>query len=126
MRFRAILLASLFVAGSSLIIGCQGSDQNATSPTPADSSSGSADPADGSPVPPPSAPPTSGTCDATKARLAIGKRASDELLERARLAAQARVARFLRPNQPITMEFLASRLNLNLNERGIVYTAYCG
>ena len=126
MRLRAILLASLFVASSSLIIGCQGSDQNATSPTPAESASGSTDSAERSPVPPPPAPPTSGMCDATKARFAIGRRAGDELLERARVAAQASVARFLRPKQPITMEFSASRLNLNLNERGIVYTAYCG
>jgi hypothetical protein len=118
MLFRAILLASLFVASSSLIIACQSSDQNTTSPTPADTSPGSSGSADSSPA--------SRTCDATKARFAIGSRASDELLERARVSAQAAVARFLRPNQPITMEYLASRLNLNLTERGIVSAANCG
>jgi hypothetical protein len=32
----------------------------------------------------------------------------------------------VRSNEPITMEFLGSRLNLNLNERGIVASTYCG
>jgi hypothetical protein len=120
MHVRVILLASLFVASSSLTIACQGNDQNVTSPTSVDSPSGSAD--TGS-MP---SPPTSRTCDATKAQFAVGSRASDALLERARVAAQAAVARFLRPNQPITMEFFASRLNLNLNERGVVYSTHCG
>lgn len=120
MRVCAILLAGLFVASSSLTIACRGTDQNVTSPTPPDSASDSA--ARGTaPL-----PPTSARCDATKAQFAIGSRAGDGLLESARVAAQASVARFLRPNQPITMEFLASRLNLNLTERGIVYSAHCG
>jgi hypothetical protein len=121
MRVCAILLAGLFVASSSLIIACRGNDQNVTSPTPADSASNSADRGTAAPL-----PPTAATCDATKARFAFGSRAGDELLERARVAAQASVARFLRPNETITMEFLASRLNLNLTERGIVYSAHCG
>src|SRR5262245_50811204 len=112
MRFRTILLASLFIASSSLVIACQGSDNDATSPTPVVSAS---EAADRGPAPTRPEPPTSGTCDAASARFAIGSRASDALLERARVAAQAAVARFLRPNQPVTMEFLASRLNLNLN-----------
>jgi hypothetical protein len=123
MCFRAILLASLLVANSSLTIACQGNIQDVTSPTE-DSASGSAD---GGLAPPPQpSAPTSRTCDATKAQFAIGSRASDVLLERSRVAAQAAVARFLRPNQTITMEFLASRLNLNLNERGIVSSTHCG
>jgi hypothetical protein len=99
------------------MMACQSRDQNTTSPTPADSPSGS-DSAD--------RPPASRTCDATKVQFAVGSRESDELLERARVAAQASVARFLRPNQPITMEYLASRLNLNLDARGIVSSASCG
>jgi Peptidase inhibitor I78 family len=77
------------------------------------------------PVPPP-LPPASGTCDATKAQWAIGERASAELLERARLAAAAGSARFLRPNDRITLEFLASRLNLGLNEQDVVRSVSCG
>jgi hypothetical protein len=56
----------------------------------------------------------------------IGEPASSELLEHARLAAGAASARFLRPNQAITMEYLGSRLNLGLDERDIVRSAVCG
>jgi hypothetical protein len=77
------------------------------------------------PAPPP-LPPASGTCDAARSQWAIGERASAELLERARLAAAAGSARFLRPNDRITLEYLASRLNLGLNEQDVVRSVSCG
>jgi hypothetical protein len=107
---RKILLASVLTVTWSAI-ACTGNDGGVTSPTSGESSSDSSD---------------RGRCDATKVHFAIGSAASDELLERARVAAQAAQARFLRPNEPITLEFLASRLNLNLNERGIVESTSCG
>jgi hypothetical protein len=117
--FRTVLVAA-FLTASWSTIACNG---GVTSPTSAGSSSGSADGAPQSPLP---SPPASGSCDATKAQFVIGNAASEELLERARVAAQAALARFIRPNEPITLEFLASRLNLNLNERGIVESTSCG
>jgi MoxR-like ATPase len=78
------------------------------------------------PPSPPSPPPVSDSCDAAKAQFAIGQRASSDLLERARVAAQARSARFLRPNDRITLEFLGSRLNLILNDQDVVHSATCG
>jgi hypothetical protein len=75
---------------------------------------------------PPVLPPFDGSCVAAEARWAIGERASTDLLERARVAAQAAVARFLRPNQPITTEYLGSRLNLHLDERDVVRAVSCG
>jgi Peptidase inhibitor I78 family len=119
---RNVLLVSLLTLSWSTI-ACTRSDDGVTSPTSAGSSSG---PADRGPASPRPSPPTSASCDAAKAQFAVGSAASDELLERARVAAQAALARFLRPNEPITMEFLGSRLNLNLNERGIVHSTYCG
>jgi len=74
----------------------------------------------------PQSPSPIAVCDATKVQFAVASPASPDLLERARLAAHATTARFLRPNQAITLEFLASRLNLNLNERDIVLSGYCG
>ena len=68
----------------------------------------------------------SGSCDATKAQFAIGERASEELLNRARVAAGARTARFIRPNEPITLEFSTARLNLNLNDKDVVQSVTCG
>jgi hypothetical protein len=120
---RKVLMASVLTVTLSTI-ACTGNDGGVTSPTSAGSSSGSADRGPASPPRP--YPPASDSCDATKAHFAIGSAASDELLERARVAAEAAQARFLRPNEPITMEFLGSRLNLNLNERGMVASTYCG
>ena len=115
-RMRKVVLAGLLTASCSMI-ACTGSDSGVTSPGSAESS----------PVlPPGQSPPTHAICDATKAQFAIGSAASDELLEAARVKAEAAVARYLRPNEPVTMEFLASRLNLILNERGIVESTSCG
>src|SRR5215475_13004003 len=103
---RARLFVGL-VAVNAFLIACTGSDLRPTPPTV-----------------PPSQP--SSSCTATNAQFAIGSAASPEVLERARVAAHAASARFLRPNQPITMEFLGSRLNLNLTEQDVVHSAYCG
>jgi hypothetical protein len=59
-------------------------------------------------------------------RGAIGQRATPALLERARVAATASTARFIRPNEAITMEYNGSRLNLYLNERDVVRGVICG
>jgi hypothetical protein len=63
---------------------------------------------------------------AADAQWAVGQSASEELLEKARVAAKATAARFLRPNQPITLEYLGTRLNLGLDDNGIVRLASCG
>lgn len=100
---RAVLLTTLAVAGT-LTIGCGGATERVTAPTP----------------------PVAATCDASKVQWAIGEQASDALLEHARVEAKAGSARFLRPDQPITMEYLGSRLNLGLNEQDIVSSVTCG
>ena len=83
-------------------------------------------PSDRSPTPPPQPPPASGTCDASKAQWAIGERATNEVLERARTAAQAATARFIRPNEAITLEYSPGRLNLGLDKRDVVMGVTCG
>jgi hypothetical protein len=40
--------------------------------------------------------------------------------------ATAALARFIRPNQPITMEYSGARLNLYLNARDVVESVVCG
>ena len=49
-----------------------------------------------------------------------------DLLDRARDAAQASVARFIRPNEAITMEFAPWRLNLGLDAQDVVTSVTCG
>jgi hypothetical protein len=123
MRMRAVLLTSVITAGC-FANACATATERVTAPTSVESSSGQ--PRD---IPPQSnAPltPQPGDCDATKAQWAVGERESQEMLERARVAAQAKSARYLRPNQPITMEYSSSRLNLELDERGVVRSVRCG
>jgi hypothetical protein len=97
--------------------------------TACSSSSGSpAGPASSSPVlpSPPLSPSEEASCVAANAQSAVGKRASDQLLESARVASGAKVARFLRPNQAVTMEYSGARLNLALDQRDVVVGATCG
>jgi hypothetical protein len=120
MRVSRLGLISLVFAGW-LASGC--SSGTVTSPS---EPIGSTPPSDRSPAPSPQPPPVSGTCDASKAQWAIGERATNDVLERARNAAQAATARFIRPNQAITLEYSAGRLNLGLDKRDVVIGVNCG
>lgn len=110
MHWRSVILSSV-LAAVFLTAACRGTTP--TSPS--------------SPVLlPPQSPTSSASCDVTKAQWAIGEPASDELLERARVAAGASSTRLIRPNQPITLEYRGSRLNLWLDARDIVTAVLCG
>jgi hypothetical protein len=65
-------------------------------------------------------------CDASKAEWMIGQRPSAELLERGAAAAGAQVARYLRHDEMVTMEYHPSRLNVDLGEDGLVRAVRCG
>jgi hypothetical protein len=109
MSARVFVACSVLVAGL-LTAACSGSD-GVTTPTtanPQDSATSSQPRREPPPVRPP-LPPTSGTCNAASAQSVIGEKASQELLERARRAAEASTARFIRPNEPITTESPAER-----------------
>jgi hypothetical protein len=112
--FRTVLLASLVVGGA-LASACSGMTNAATAPT--------------SPAPPEAGAQVQGQiprCNQAKAQWAIGQPASTELLERARLDAGAALARFLRPDERITLEYSASRLNITLDARDVASSVYCG
>jgi hypothetical protein len=77
-------------------------------------------------VAPPSIAPDQTSCTATNADWAIGSTANTELLEKARLAAKAAVARLVRRGEPITAEYLGTRLTLETDEQLIVLSVRCG
>jgi hypothetical protein len=128
MRFRDAVFAAALAVGC-VSAGCATAER-ITGPSSIDTSNaaGSSQGAERRPSPPdpPAVPPPSGTCDADKARWTAGEPASDDVLERARQAAGAGTARFLRPNEPVTTEYLDSRLNLWLDERDVVRSVNCG
>lgn len=70
--------------------------------------------------------PVGGACHAEGARAAVGKGASAQVVEQARVAAGARMARVLHPGQIITKEFDGERLNLEVNAKGVVLAVRCG
>lgn len=133
MHSRTFLLIGLFLAGG-FAIACEGTLDGPTSPTSVDSSAppSSINGATRSPLPSPQPPPgpppgsPSSGCDASKAQFVIAVPATSEVLEQARVAAQAESARFLRPDELITTEYLPSRLNLRLDQRNRVASEYCG
>jgi len=67
-----------------------------------------------------------GRCEASGADFTIGKPASAELLEQARKASGAQMARILKPHDVVTLEYRSERLNLNVDEQGKVTRVNCG
>jgi hypothetical protein len=119
---------SLLAAGLSSI-GCSGRTDGSATPTwpSAQQHAGSGENVSRPPQPPrPDPPPATGTCVADRANWALGQPASASLLDRARIDATASIARFIRPNEAITLEYSAARLNLYLDERDIVRGVVCG
>lgn len=92
-------------------------------------------PAESPPTPAPrQAPPISDplpatpmTCDAEKAKAdAIGRPATEANVEQARIASGAESVRVLRPGTMVTMEFIESRLNIDVDEDDIITGLRCG
>ncbi|MFJ4433373.1 I78 family peptidase inhibitor [Pseudomonas sp. NPDC089395] len=74
----------------------------------------------------PAATGNDGRCEASGAEFAIGKQGSADLLEQARKASGSQMARILKPHDVVTLEYRSERLNLNVDERGVVTRVNCG
>jgi hypothetical protein len=75
---------------------------------------------------PPEPATAAAACDDSQAQWAIGKKVTDAEVEQARKDSGAQTARTLKPNQPVTLEFNAERLNLDLDAAGLVTAIRCG
>jgi len=80
------------------------------------------------PRPAPEAPPPADAtaCDATQAQWLVGKTPGQADADQARTDARATSVRLLKPDQPVSMEFNAARLNIELDEKGMVVSVRCG
>jgi hypothetical protein len=67
-----------------------------------------------------------GRCEASGADFTIGKLASPELMEQARKTSGSQMARILKPHDMITLEYRSERLNLNVDDKGVVTRVNCG
>ncbi|WP_426138921.1 I78 family peptidase inhibitor [Pseudomonas sp. DWP3-1-2] len=65
-------------------------------------------------------------CDAAAAQFAVGQPASAALLAQAKSKAGAQEARFIGPNDMVTLEYRSDRVNLNTDAGGKVTRVNCG
>jgi hypothetical protein len=72
-------------------------------------------------------PPMLKTCDPEKAKAdAIGKPANEANIEQARVASGAEHVRVIKPDMMVTLEFMESRLNVDVDEDGNIKNLRCG
>lgn len=71
-------------------------------------------------------PPVEAQCDAERARWAIGREATADVVEEVRVATQSRDVRVIRPGQVVTMDFRPDRVNIRVNERNAITSITCG
>lgn len=74
----------------------------------------------------PSPPAVTAECQAEAAQGHVGKVATSERIEAARRDARANTARTLKPGQMVTMEYLAGRLNVDVDARNVIIGVRCG
>lgn len=72
-------------------------------------------------------PPQSMGCNAEAAKPnALGKVASEAVVDRARRDAGAQMARVLKPGQMVTMEYREGRLNIDVDGANVIINLRCG
>jgi hypothetical protein len=74
--------------------------------------------------PPP--PPAGTACNAAPAQYAVGRPQTAPLVEEIRQRSGAHIARVLRPNQVVTMEFSAERVNVVVDAENRITAVRCG
>lgn len=72
-----------------------------------------------------SAPPV-GSCDASQVQGLVGQAFTDAAGEQATADASAQQLRVLKPDTAATMDFVGERLNIELDEKGVVTGVRCG
>lgn len=65
-------------------------------------------------------------CDADPVHDLIGQRLDEERATQARDRADARFLRITRPNQPLSMDYNPQRLNIDIDQDGVVLRVSCG
>ena len=65
-------------------------------------------------------------CNPVPAHVLVGEPATPASVEAARIAAGASTVRTVSPGQVVTMEFLESRLNVDVGSDGIILDVRCG
>ena len=75
---------------------------------------------------PEAATPPAGSCDASQVQGLVGQAYSEDIAQQAKQDANATQVRMLKPNQPITAEYLGERLNIEVDDKNLVSGVRCG
>ncbi|MDZ5602533.1 I78 family peptidase inhibitor [Pseudomonas sp. RP23018S] len=67
-----------------------------------------------------------GACQAVDAGFAIGRQGTQALIEQARQASGARTLRVLKPGDMATLDYRSERLNVNVDDQGVIRRINCG
>ena len=71
-------------------------------------------------------PPRLAQCQADPGQRFVGQAASEDIVEQVRVATGANSVRVLKPGEAATMDFRDDRLNLHLDDHGVIVTVSCG
>ena len=71
-------------------------------------------------------PPRPMRCQADPGQRFVGQAATDDIVEQARIATGATTVRVLKPGMMATMDFRDDRLDLHLDEHGVIASVTCG
>ena len=71
-------------------------------------------------------PPQVMHCQADPGQGFVGQSASEEVIAQAKAATGAETVRVLKPGMMATMDFRDDRLNLHLDEHGVIVQVICG
>ena len=72
------------------------------------------------------APKGDGRCNAEPVQHLLEERITTDLAERARIESGAAQLRVTHPNQPVTMDYNSQRLNIDIDDAGVVLQVSCG
>lgn len=105
------------------VTACHSTPSDSAATTPAES------PAAGNASPPSATSPVADAakqCDAGKAQSAVGKTASQDVVDKAVSDSGSSTARVIKPGQAVTMDFREDRLNIEVDAGNVVTAVRCG
>lgn len=72
------------------------------------------------------APATPGVCHADGLAKLVGQRSTAVLAEKARVDSGSTIVRVIMPGMPVTMDYRAERLNMHVDDAGVITQLTCG
>lgn len=130
---RKLLVSALLPAALAIALGACAPKPAEPAAAPAETAPAQTPPADAEATPPDmetpatDAPPSlAAECNADAVQALVGREATEAVLEQAKTDSGARTVRALKPGEPATMDFRPDRLDVALDEKGVIQSLRCG